>query len=338
MTPRGTIAIMNKPQPPAPVNLIVGEDEFLAERRRKAIAQQARQASGDPNLPVEMHKASEISEPELLELLSPSLFAEDRIIYISEIEDKGKDVVELVEGAIRQPAPGIVLIVWHKGKGRNKKLVQAWPKLGAVVHEAAPLKGRAILSFIDNEFRGHGVRVSSDVTNALHDAVGSDLRELASAVSQLVADTDGNVTADTVHTYYVGRAEVSGFDVADLAVTGYVTNAVAMARRAMQVGAKPIALATALGMGVTGIAKVSGAGRIDARRDASAFGMSPWQLEKTVRNARNWTPAAIAEAVQIVADLDGATKGSALDEEYAVEEAVRAIAELAARGNAGRRR
>lgn len=323
---------MNKPQPPAPVNLIVGEDEFLAERRRRGIAQQARRASGNPDLPVEMHKASELSEPELLELLSPSLFAEDRIIYISEVEDKGKEVVELVEGAIRDPAPGIVLIIWHKGKGRNKKLVQTWPKLGAVVHEAAPLKGRAILSFIDGEFRSHGVRVATDVSSALHDAVGSDLRELASAVSQLVADTDGKVTVESVHTYYVGRAEVSGFDVADLAVTGHITNSVAMARRAMQVGAKPIALATALGMGVTGIAKVAGAGRIDARRDASAFGMSPWQLEKTVRNARSWAPAAIAEAVQIVADLDGATKGSALDEEYAVEEAVRAIAELASRG------
>ena len=51
-----------------------------------------------------------------------------------------------------------------------------------------------------------------------------------------------------------------------------------------------------------------------------------------MRNARNWTPATIAEAVQVVADLDGATKGSALDEEYAVEEAVRRIAELAAKG------
>lgn len=323
---------MNNPQPPAPVNLIVGEDEFLAERRRKGLAKQARQASGNPDLPVEMHKASDLSEPELLELLSPSLFAEDRIIYISEVEDKGKDVIDLIEGAIRDPAPGIVLIIWHKGKGRNKKLVQSWPKLGAVVHEAAPLKGRAILSFIDGEFRNQGVRVSSDVTNALHDAVGSDLRELASAVSQLVADTDGKVTAETVHTYYVGRAEVSGFDVADLAVTGHITNAVAMARRAMQVGAKPISLATALGMGITGIAKVFGAGRIDARRDARAFGMSPWQLEKTVRNSRNWTPATIAQAVQIVADLDGATKGNALDEEYAVEQAVREIAELAAQG------
>ena len=50
--------------------------------------------------------------------------------------------------------------------------------------------------------------------------VGSDLRELASAVSQLVADTGGKVTEAAVETYYSGRAEVRGFEIADKAVTG----------------------------------------------------------------------------------------------------------------------
>ena len=63
---------MNRPEHPAPINLIVGGDDFLAERRRQGIVDQARAASGDPNLPVEMRKASELSAPELAELLSPS--------------------------------------------------------------------------------------------------------------------------------------------------------------------------------------------------------------------------------------------------------------------------
>ena len=91
---------MNSPQHPAPVNLIVGGDDFLAERRRSAIVQQARRASGNEDLPVEMHKASELSAPELAELLSPSLFAEDRIIVISGVEDAGKETITLIEQAI----------------------------------------------------------------------------------------------------------------------------------------------------------------------------------------------------------------------------------------------
>ena len=45
-------------------------------------------------------------------------------------------------------------------------------------------------------------------------AVGNDLRELASACSQLIADTDGKIGVDTVARYYRGRAEVSGFTAA----------------------------------------------------------------------------------------------------------------------------
>ena len=54
----------------------------------------------------------------------------------------------------------------------------------------------------------------------LIEAVGSDLRELAAATSQLVADTDGTVDESAVRRYYRGRAECPGFAVADKAVAG----------------------------------------------------------------------------------------------------------------------
>lgn len=53
-------------------------------------------------------------------------------------------------------------------------------------------------------------------------AIGSDLRELASACSQLVADTGGAVDAVAVRRYHSGKAEVKGFDIADKAVVGDV--------------------------------------------------------------------------------------------------------------------
>lgn len=320
---------MNSPQHPAPVNLIVGGDDFLAERRRSAIVQQARRASGNEDLPVEMHKASELSAPELAELLSPSLFAEDRIIVISGVEDAGKETITLIEQAITDPADGVVLILIHTGKGRNKKLVQSWPKLGAVVHEAAELKGRERQNFVDQEFRRYKVRVDPHVTQFLLDAVGSDLRELASAVSQLVADTDGNVDLIAAKKYYSGKAEVSGFDVADEAINGRVTAAVALARRALQLGTPPVLLASALSGSMADIAKVAG-NRVDPRRDAAALGMPPWKLERTARTARAWNPAMVARGVQIVATLDAGVKGHSADINFAVESAVRQIAELAA--------
>ncbi|WOH93906.1 hypothetical protein [Corynebacterium urealyticum] len=112
------------------VNMIVGAEEFLAERQRFAIVHAARKNAGDPDLPVELHKATNLSEPQLIELLSPSLFAEDRIVVISGVADCGKETVALLKSAIETPADGVVLILLHSGKGRNKRLVNEWQKLG----------------------------------------------------------------------------------------------------------------------------------------------------------------------------------------------------------------
>lgn len=314
---------------PSPINLIVGGDEFLTERRRLAIVRQARVASGNDDLPVEMHKATDISAPELAEMLSPSLFAEERIIVITGVENAGKETVTLIEQAISDPADGVVLILTHTGAGRNKKLVQSWPKMGATVHQAAELKGRERQAFVDQEFRHHEVRVSGDVTQLLLDVVGTDLRELASAVSQLVADTDGNVDVAVVKKYYAGKAEVSGFEVAEQAVNGQVAAAVSLTRRALQLGTPTVLLASALSTTVADIAKVAG-NRVNSRQDAAAFGMPPWKLEKTARIARSWSPAMVARAVQIVADLDAGVKGHSANAEFAVESAVRSIAHVAA--------
>ncbi len=324
------IGYMTSSIAPAPVHLIVGGDEFLAERRRMAIVQATRDHAKNQDLPAEIHKASTLSAPEFLELLSPSLFAEDRIIVVWGIEEVAKDIVDILEASIKNPSEGVVLILIHNGKGRNKKLVQSWPKLGAQVHSAEELRGREFAAFVDQEFRDKRVRVTPDVPNMMLEVVGTDLRELSGAVSQLVADTDGEVTVQSVKKYYTGKAEVSGFDVAELAVNGRVAEATASARRALQLGVSPVLLASALSGMVADIAKVAENRRIDSRRQAAEFGMPPWKLDKTIKLARHWSPAAVAKAVQVTATLDAGVKGQMQSPHFAVESAVREIAELSA--------
>ena len=62
--------------------------------------------------------------------------------------------------------------------------------------------------------------MSDGAARTLIDAVGNDLRELAAAVSQLVADTPGPIDESAVRRYYSGRAEATSFTVADCAVEG----------------------------------------------------------------------------------------------------------------------
>ena len=197
-----------------------------------------------------------------------------------------------------------------------------------VVHKADPLKDNERRSWLMEEFRSHGVRPTPDVAAAVLESVGSDLRELASAVSQLVSDTEGELTVEAVRAYYVGVAEVAGFDIADQAVAGRADRALASTRRALQLGTSPVSIAAALARKVGDIAKLHGV-RGNPDQLARTVGMHPYVAKKTMQVARQWSGDAVSHAVIIVSDLDAEVKGQGGDPEFALENAVRRIAELA---------
>jgi DNA polymerase-3 subunit delta len=57
--------------------------------------------------------------------------------------------------------------------------------------------------------------------------------------------------------------------------------------------------------------------------------MPPWRVQKAQKQARRWSRASVAEAVRLVAALNADVKGAAADADYALESAVRKVAELA---------
>jgi DNA polymerase-3 subunit delta len=157
--------------------------------------------------------------------------------------------------------------------------------------------------------------------------VGSDLRELAMACAQLVSDTGGTIDPEAVARYYATPAEVTGFAVADAAVDGDTSGALAQLRWALANGVSPVLVTSALATGVRQIARVAGAGRgaraAELTRD---LGMPPWKVERVQRQARGWRPEGLAVALAAVADADAAVKGAGVDPAYALERAVLTIA------------
>lgn len=306
----------------SPAHFIVGEDEFLAERATNAIIGEV-----GPAAEVTTLRAGDVTASELAQATSPSLFAEERVVVVASTELAGKEPTELLLQAAMDPAPGMTLVIVHSGKGRNKSYVPKFRK-AAEVHEVNPPNQRERQSWVTAEFRRHGVRPTPDVTGALLESVGSDLRELASAIEQLVADTEGEITVAGVRAYYTGVAEVSGFDIADQAVAGRTDRALASTRRALQLGISPVAIAAALANKVGDIAKLYQT-RGNPDQVARTVGMHPFVAKKTMQVARNWSGSSVSEAVIIVAELDATVKGQGGDPEFAVEDAVRRIAQLA---------
>ncbi|MFD5177368.1 DNA polymerase III subunit delta [Nocardia sp. NPDC058379] len=319
---------------PAAVHLVLGDEELLVERAVAQVTGQVRACAPDPDsVPVDRLRAGDASTAELAELLSPSLFAEDRVIVLESAAEAGKDAVAVITDAAADPPAGVVLMVLHSGGGRAKALAPALQKQGAVVHECAKLtKATERVEFVRAEFRALGVRVAPDVVGVLIESVGSELRELAAASSQLVADTGGKVDVNAVRRYYSGRAEVSGFDVADLAVAGDRPAAMEALRWATDRGVPHVLLADALADSVHTIARVGSAGRGDPFKLAQQLGMPPWKVKKAQAQARGWTPATIGTALHVVAALNADVKGGAADATYAVEHALSRILDLRAAG------
>ncbi len=313
------------------LHLVLGDEDLLVERAVGEILRTARAAAGNDDVPVDRLRAGEVSTNELAELLSPSLFADERVVILESAAEAGKDAVALIAGAAADLPPGTVLVVLHSGGGRAKALAGQLRDLGAHVYQCAKIaKAAERAGFVRAEFRTLKIKVDDDTVSALLETVGSDIRELAAACSQLVADTGGRVDAAAVRRYHSGNAEVTGFDIADKAVLGDVAGAAESLRWAMSRGVAHVLLADALAEAVHAIARV-GPLSGDPYRLAGEVGMPPWRIQKAQKQARRWSRDRVAEAIRLVAALNADVKGAAADADYALENTVRKVAELAAR-------
>jgi DNA polymerase-3 subunit delta len=314
----------------SPLHLVLGDEELLVERAVSEVLKAARKRAGSDDVPINRMRAGDVTTYELAELLSPSLFADERIVVLEAAAEAGKDAAALIASSAADIPPGTALVVVHSGSGRAKALAGQLQKLGAEVHQCAKItKAGERVDFVRKEFRSLRVKVDDETVTALLDAVGSDMRELASACSQLVADTGGEVDAEAVRRYHSGKAEVKGFDIADKAVAGDVEGAAEALRWAMMRGEPLVVLADALAEAIHAIGRV-GPLSGDPYRLASQVGMPPWRVQKAQKQARRWSRDSVATAMKVVAELNANVKGAVADADYALESAVRKVAELAA--------
>lgn len=311
----------------APLVLVTGSEALLAERAVDRLVQQAREQ--DPDVDVVRIEPAAYQAGHLRVAASPSLFAEARLVVVEGLEAATDDLLADLTAYLEDPTPDVVLVVRHSGAPRGRKAADAVKAAGAVVVAAEAIKREADkTAFVTDEFRRAGRRADAGAVRALVEAVGNDLRELAAACSQLVADTTGTITADVVARYYGGRVEATGFRVADAAVAGRAGEAVALLRHALVTGSDPVPLVAALAAKLRTLIKV-GAARGQGLDPVRDLGLASWQVDRARRELAAWTPEALALAVRAVAQADAEVKGAGRDPVFAVERAVLTVAQAA---------
>jgi DNA polymerase-3 subunit delta len=302
------------------VTVIVGEEEFLVDR---AVRQLLSAVSGD----VRDVDAAALGPGELASLASPSLFGGDCVLVVRSAHNATREVAAELARYLPRPDPDLVLIVTHAGGAKGKDLLATVKASGARVIDCPKVtRFSERLDFIKAEFRRAGKRADADAARALLDAVGSDLRELAAACEQLAADTDGQVDETVVARYYRGRAEATGFTVADRAVEGHLSQSLEQLRWALATGVSPVLICSALAQGVRLLGRVSSAPqRMSSNALAAEVGAPPWKIDRVRQQLRGWHPQGIARALHAVAEADAQVKGEATSAAYALERAIRRI-------------
>ncbi|WP_460856391.1 DNA polymerase III subunit delta [Nocardiopsis coralliicola] len=312
--------------PVAAVTVVVGDEELLVDRAVAGLVAAVR--ADDPEVDVHDLVPSQLSAGKLAEVVSPSLFGERRVVVLRSSQDLTKDIAGEVTGYLTDPADDVAMVLVHAGGAKGKALLDAAKKAGAErIDCAKPSKPAERLRFVKDEFTRGKRQIAPDAAQALLDAVGTDLREIAAACTQLMADAEGRIDANTVARYHSGKAEASGFTVADRAVEGRLPEALEQLRWSLAVGTAPVLINSALAGAVRGIAVAAQPPRgVPEAELAKRAKVPPWKLKTLRQQARGWTPAGVARAMRTVAETDALIKGAGRDPAYALERAVIDIA------------
>lgn len=300
--------------------LIQGAEGLLADRAISQIL------AANPAATITTLIADEIEVGTITDSLAPSLFGDARIVVIKEIQDLIADCSDEIIEYLADPDEGLNLVLWHKGGVKGKALVDKVKKAGAEVIAAEAIKKDSDKAeFVRSEFKNLGRKISTQAVQALIDSLGSDLRELGGACSQLASDVlAGKVIDDEdVVAYQRGRIETTGYDVADAVLDGKTALALISLRNAINTGTDPVLIVSAIAASIRTMAKVSGASRgLKAYDLAGQLGLPPWQIDKARRQLSGWSENALARSVITLAQADADIKGAAADPAYALERAI----------------
>jgi len=312
-----------------PLTVVTGNEELLVERAIKQLIE----AAGD-NVEPSILSARGLQSGQLTVAASPSLFGGAPVVVVEGIEalvqsnDDVADALDEVMGYLKAPSQDAVVVLVHGGGNGGKAVLTAAKKAGAetIATPTSPSGANALrqnrAAFVKSELAELGRTVEREAVDVLIDAVGTTLRDLAGACTQLVSDL-GNASwldEDTVRRYYGGRVEVQGFDIADQVVAGRTAQALGLLRHARESGIPPVVVTAAVGRSLRQLALVASAPRgAPADSVASMSGAPAWKVKDLRSQARDWTEPGLSAAIKAVAVADTDVKTGAVDPEFALE-------------------
>lgn len=273
-----------------------------------------------------------------------SLLGDSRLVLVTEVDgrpdDRGRLVggwkkadVDAVVAYLESPAPGAVLCLVAQVLRRDSPLAKACAGAGAVL-EWEVAKGR-LDQWVGEEFRKRGVSVERDACHELVHIVGDDKLALALEVDKLATWAGGEpVGVEEIRQLAVAAADRPPWELTDAWGEHDVAEALAIVeekldRHAMPRRAQAALLAGSLASHLTRMRQLARLARDGVRlKDAAGrLKLHPFRAEKLARQAEEFSPEELDDAVVRLAQLDHALKGgSRLNPDLALQLAVSDLA------------
>ena len=136
------------------VTLVIGSEEFLAERAVEQVTTAVRKADHDADL-TEI-AASDVGPGALEELTSPSLFASSRAVVVRAVQDIPEESVASLLSYAESPAEDIALVLVHGGGQKGKSTVDRLRRTRVTEVKADKLKRWELGKFVAAEVRAAG--------------------------------------------------------------------------------------------------------------------------------------------------------------------------------------
>ncbi len=307
--------------------LIVGPEAALADRAMTKLNEELKEEKCE----VTNLFAADVIVGDISDALAPSLFSQRRALIIRDLQDLAEECRDEITRYLNSPDASTTVIFIHKGGVKGKALLDAIKKIKPEIILCDPIKKEAEKEeFVRNLFLDLKRKATPGAVSALVGALGNDLRELQSAISQIAADAPAGIIDELIiDKFHQGRVETTGFDVADATIDGNLSGALIALRSALETGTDPVMITSAIASSLRSLAKVSGVNRgVKSFELAGQLGMAPWQIDKARRQLNRWSPAQLADAVGAIAQADAEVKGAASDPIYALEKALTRIASL----------
>ena len=231
--------------PPAPVNVVFGDESFL---KRHVLANLKKQALGtsdaDFSLSVFEGKQAELADV-LDELSTMAMFGgSSRLVLVEEADDFVSRYRPELEDYVGSPRPTGKLILEAKSWPGNTRIAKAVATKGLVVDCSAPKAAQ-----IPKWLRGwakktHDVSLDSSAAGMLVDLVGTELGLLDQEVSRLALSVgeDRKISAQMVSQNVGSWRARTTWDMLDAALAGDMKGALTQLDRLLLAGENPIAI------------------------------------------------------------------------------------------------